>query len=58
MQKHVYLYVLDTLSDWEPGYAIAELNSGRFFRTKKHVENRRFLLPEGNIRPQKMKLLP
>jgi putative intracellular protease/amidase len=33
-QKYVYLYVLDTLSDWEPGYAIAELNSGRFFSTK------------------------
>lgn len=29
--KKIYLYVLDTLSDWEPGYAIAELNSGRMF---------------------------
>lgn len=28
----VYLYVLDTMADWEPGYAAAELNSGRFFR--------------------------
>src|SRR5215510_14600124 len=29
----VHLYVLDTLADWEPGYAIAGLNnapSGRF----------------------------
>jgi putative intracellular protease/amidase len=34
MEKYVYLYVLDTLSDWEPGYATAELNSGRFFRTR------------------------
>jgi putative intracellular protease/amidase len=34
MQRCAYLYVLDTMSDWEPGYAIAELNSGRYFRTK------------------------
>ena len=29
---HVYVYVLDTLADWELGYAMAELNSGRYFR--------------------------
>lgn len=28
----IYLYVLDTLADWEIGYVIAELNSGRFFK--------------------------
>lgn len=28
----VYVYVLDTLADWEIGYVTAELNSGRFFR--------------------------
>lgn len=28
----VYLYVLDTMADWEPGFAMAELNTGRFFR--------------------------
>ncbi|MDL2248712.1 DJ-1/PfpI family protein, partial [Tyzzerella sp. OttesenSCG-928-J15] len=28
----VYVYVLGTLADWEPGYATAELNSGRFFK--------------------------
>lgn len=28
----VYVYVLDTLADWEIGYAAAELNSGRFFK--------------------------
>lgn len=28
----VYVYVLDTLADWELGYAISELNSGRFFK--------------------------
>ena len=28
----IYVYVLDTLADWELGYVIAELNSGRFFK--------------------------
>ncbi|MGD6879917.1 type 1 glutamine amidotransferase family protein [Bacillus infantis] len=30
--KKAYLYVFDTMSDWEAGYLIAELNSGRYFR--------------------------
>lgn len=30
--KKVYLYVFNTMSDWEVGYLIAELNSGRYFR--------------------------
>ena len=30
--KNVYLYVFDTMSDWEYGYLIAELNSGRYFK--------------------------
>lgn len=34
--KNVYLYVFDTMSDWEVGYLIAELNSGRYF--KKEIE--------------------
>lgn len=29
--KFAYLYVLDTLADWEPGYLTAELNSGQNF---------------------------
>lgn len=28
----VYIYVLDTLADWELGHVISELNSGRFFK--------------------------
>ena len=28
----VYVYVLDTMADWEIGYVAAELNSGRFFQ--------------------------
>lgn len=34
-----YLYVLNTLADWEVGYITAELNTGRFFdRTKTPVD--------------------
>lgn len=28
----IYVYVQETLADWELGYVIAELNSGRFFK--------------------------
>lgn len=28
----VYVYIFDTLADWELGYVTAELNSGRFFK--------------------------
>ncbi|KFX60138.1 glutamine amidotransferase [Clostridium botulinum] len=30
--KKVYLYVFNTMSDWEYGYLTAELNSGRYFK--------------------------
>jgi putative intracellular protease/amidase len=30
----IYLYVLDTLADWEISYITAELNSGRYFSDK------------------------
>lgn len=30
--KTIYIYVLDTLADWELGYATSELNSRRFFK--------------------------
>ncbi len=30
--KKAYLYVLNTMSDWEYGYLIAELNTGRYFK--------------------------
>jgi len=33
-QKTAYVYVQDTWSDWEAAYAIAELNTGRFFKKK------------------------
>lgn len=28
----IYVYILDTLADWETGYITAELHSGRFFK--------------------------
>lgn len=28
----IYVYVFDTLADWELGYVTSELNSGRFFK--------------------------
>jgi len=28
----IYVYILDTLADWELGYVTAELNTGRFFK--------------------------
>lgn len=34
--EKVYLYVFNTMSDWEYGYLIAELNTGRYF--KKDIE--------------------
>ncbi len=30
--RKVYLYVFDTMADWEVGYLIGELNSGRYFK--------------------------
>ena len=32
--KNAYVYVLDTLADWELGYVLAELNSGRYFKNQ------------------------
>ena len=30
--QKAFLYVFDTMSDWEYGYVMAELNSGRYFK--------------------------
>lgn len=34
MQKIIYLYVFDTMADWEPSYVLPELHSGRYFNDK------------------------
>jgi putative intracellular protease/amidase len=31
----LYLYILDTFSDWETGHALAELHSGRFLKDQE-----------------------
>jgi len=32
MSRNVYVYVFDTMADWEIGYLTTELNSGRYFK--------------------------
>lgn len=32
MKNTVYLYVFDTMADWEIGYLITEINSGRYYK--------------------------
>lgn len=32
MKNTVYLYVFDTMADWEIGYLSAEINSGRYYK--------------------------
>lgn len=36
MNNTVYLYVFDTMADWEVGYLTAELNSGRYYKKGLH----------------------
>lgn len=32
MKNTVYLYVFDTMADWEIGYLSTEINSGRYYK--------------------------
>lgn len=32
MKNTVYIYVFDTMADWEIGYLMAEINSGRYYK--------------------------
>jgi len=32
--KYAYVYVLDTMADWELGFVTAELNSGQYFKNR------------------------
>ena len=44
----VYIYVLDTLADWELGYVTAELNSGRFSkRTRPKYQSKQLAYLNG-----------
>ena len=42
--KFIYLYLLDTMADWEVGHAIAELNSQRYFDKRRDWQVRTFSL--------------
>lgn len=46
----IYVYVLDTLADWELGYVTSELNSGRFFKKDaQHVTLKTVSYSKGSI---------
>ena len=48
---NVFLYVLDTLADWEISLLIAEINSGRYL--KKGIEKPRVIKVGNNLTPIK-----
>ncbi|MCL1814826.1 MAG: glutamine amidotransferase [Treponema sp.] len=48
---NVFLYVLDTLADWEIGYLTAEINSGRYL--KKNIEKPKIIKVGKNLSPIK-----
>ena len=45
----IYLYVLNTMADWEVGLAIAELNTHRFFATPNNYRVQTFALTKSPI---------
>jgi putative intracellular protease/amidase len=55
-QKDVYLFVFDSLSDWEPGYAVAGINNHQFqinpgsYRVQTVSLRRASILTMGGIR--------
>ena len=48
---NVFLYVLDTLADWEISHLIAEINSGRFLR--KEIEKPQIIKAGNDLTPIK-----
>jgi putative intracellular protease/amidase len=48
---NVFVYVLDTLADWEIGYLMAEINSGRYLM--KNIEKPKILKVGKNLNPIK-----
>jgi putative intracellular protease/amidase len=47
----MFLYVLDTLADWEISFLIAEINSGRYL--KKNIEKPKIIKVGNNLNPIK-----
>ncbi|WP_406656367.1 type 1 glutamine amidotransferase family protein [Methanolobus sp. ZRKC2] len=60
MTKIAYLYVLDTMADWEPGFLIAELNTGRAFKkdTEKYTVKTVSITKEPVITMGGVKIIP
>jgi putative intracellular protease/amidase len=48
---NVFVYILDTLADWEIGYLMPEINSGRYF--KKNIEKPNIIKVGKNRNPIK-----
>jgi putative intracellular protease/amidase len=48
---NVFVYILDTLADWEIGYLMAEINSGRYL--KKSIEKIKIVKVGKNMNPIK-----
>jgi len=48
---NMFLYVLDTLADWEISFLIAEINSGRYL--KKNIEKPKIIKVGNNLSPIK-----
>jgi hypothetical protein len=48
---NVFIYVLDTLADWEISYLMAEINSGRYL--KKNIEKPGIIKVGKNLKPIK-----
>ncbi len=48
--KSIYVYILDTLADWEIGLAMTELNSQRFFKSSGEFEVKTFALTKAPVR--------
>ena len=48
---NVFLYVLDTLADWEISYLTSEINSGRYL--KKNIEKPKIIKIGKNLKPIK-----
>ena len=48
---NIFLYVLDTLADWEIALLVAEINSGRYL--KKSIEKPQIIKVGNNLSPIK-----
>ena len=51
MKNTAYLYILDTMADWEIGYLLAELHSGRNF--KENIDSFEIITISNDLNPIK-----